>query len=53
MPLGGSLRRSGGEIADGRQFDGRQGLQTGEMLPGNLSGSDKRRLHEVLSKMLR
>ena len=53
VPLGGSLRRGGREVADGGQFDARQGLQAGEVLPGDLPGSDERCLHEAFSRIRR
>ena len=53
VPLRGSLRRGGREVADGGQFDARQGLQAGEVLPGDLPGSDERCLHEAFSRIRR
>ena len=53
VALGGSLRRGRREIADGGQLDARQGLQAGQMLPGDLPGPDKRCLHEPTSRIRR
>ena len=53
VPLGGSLRRGGREVANGGQFDARQGLQAGEVLLCDLSGPDKRCLHEAFSRIRR
>ena len=46
VPLGGSLGGGGREVANGRQLDARQRLQAGQVLPGDLPGSDERCLHE-------
>ena len=40
VPLSGGLRGGGREVADSGQLDARQGLQTGEVLPRDLPGSD-------------
>ena len=53
VPLGGGLRRGGREVADGGQLDARQGLEAGEVLPGDLPGSDQRCLHEPTSRIRR
>ena len=53
VALGGSLRGGGREVADGGQFDARQGLQAGEVLPGDLPRSDQRYLHEHASRIRR
>jgi hypothetical protein len=53
VTLGGSLRRGGREVADGGQLDAPQGLQAGEVLPGDLPGSDARCLHEPTSRIRR
>ncbi len=53
VTLGGGLRRGGREVADGGQLDARQGLQAGEVLPGDLPGSDERCLHEPTSRIWR
>jgi hypothetical protein len=53
VPLGGGLRRGGREVADGGQLNARQRLQTGEVLPRDLPGSDERRLHEPASRIRR
>ncbi len=53
VPLRGSLCRGGREVANRGQFDARQGLQAGEVLSGDLPGSDKRCSHEAFSRIRR
>ena len=50
VPLGGGLRRGGREVANGGQFDARQGFQAGEVLLRDLSGPDKRCFHAAFSR---